>query len=292
MRPRVLVLTALSLTIAGGAAVMTNNWLQQQQGRTTQAAAAPAPIEAPREPKILVADGALTAGTILKPDHLRWQAWPEDGVLDVYVVDTAARDAAAENGRDALIGAVVRASMVDGEPITDKRVVRPGDRGFLAAMLAPGHRALSVPVNAASGISGLIFPGDRVDVILSHSIKNDRDAGGRSERTASETVLSDIRVLALDQRTDGVDGERVVAKTATLEVAPKEAETLSLAQRLGDLSLSLRPLARNGDPEAPAGPTFTTATEISRVMSAPRNTRGPTVVVVRGSEMTGVEIGE
>jgi pilus assembly protein CpaB len=288
MRSRVIVLTALSLTIAGGAAVMTNNWLQQQ-GQATQAAA-PAPVEAPKESRILVADGALTAGTILKPEHLRWQTWPEDGLLDVYVVHGKAGADQQTTAREGLLGAVVRTGMVDGEPITDKRVVRPGDRGFLAAMLAEGHRALSVPVNAASGISGLIFPGDRVDVILSHSIK---DAGeGRSERKASETVLSDIRVLALDQRTDDVDGERVVAKTATLEVDPKEAEKLSLAQKLGDLSLSLRPIARDGDAQEPARPTFTTDTEISRVMSAPRSKRGPTVVVVRGSEMTGVELEE
>ena len=290
MRPRVIVLTALSLTMAGAAAVMTNTWLQQQQGQANQAAVAPAPIEAPKETRILVADGALTAGTILKPEHLRWQAWPEDGLLDVYVVDGQAAANGDASNRESLLGAVVRAGMVDGEPITDKRVVRPGDRGFLAAMLAEGHRALSVPVNAASGISGLIFPGDRVDVILSHSIR--AEGAGRNERKASETVLSNIRVLALDQRTDDVDGERVVAKTATLEVDPKEAEKLSLAQKLGDLSLSLRPIARDGDPKEPARPTFTTDTEISRVMSAPRNKRGPTVVVVRGSEMTGVELEE
>ena len=109
MRPRVIVLTALSLTIAGAAAVMTNNWLQQQQGQATQAAVAPAPVEVPKETKILVADGTLRAGTILKPEHLRWQAWPEDGLLDVYVVDgNPARDAEAV-GREDLIGAVVRA---------------------------------------------------------------------------------------------------------------------------------------------------------------------------------------
>ncbi|MDZ7712504.1 MAG: Flp pilus assembly protein CpaB [Rhodovibrio sp.] len=290
MRPRVIVLTALSLAIAGAAAVMTNNWLQQQQGQANQAAVAPAPVEAPKQSKILVADGTLTAGTILKPEHLRWQAWPEDGLLDVYVVDGQAAADSDARSRESLLGAVVRTGMVDGEPITDKRVVRPGDRGFLAAMLAEGHRALSVPVNAASGISGLIFPGDRVDVILSHSIR--AEGAGRNERKASETVLSDIRVLALDQRTDDVDGERLVAKTATLEVDPKEAEKLSLAQKLGDLSLSLRPIARDGDPKEPARPTFTTDTEISRVISAPRNKRGPTVVVVRGSEMTGVELEE
>jgi len=156
--------------------------------------------------------------------------------------------------------------------------------------LAKGHRALSVPVNAASGISGLIFPGDRVDLILSHVIK--AEDGGGKERKASETVLSDIRVLALDQRTDDVDGERVIAKTATLEVDPKEAEKLSLAQKLGDLSLSLRPIARTGDPAEATLPTFTTDSEISRVMSAPRTKRGPTVVVVRGSEMTGLELEE
>jgi pilus assembly protein CpaB len=281
MTPRILVLVALSLIAAAGAAYMTNSWLETER----RAAAEPTPQPPAPEPdyaRVLVADGALAAGTILQRSHLRWHAWPEDGVLDSFVVR------GPETSAEPFVGAVVRASLVDGEPVTDARVVRPGDRGFLAAMVGEGHRALSVPVNAASGISGLIFPGDRVDVILSHTVTGEGEAA--RTRQASETVLADIRVLALDQRTDDVAGERVVAKTATLEVTPKEAETLSLAQRLGNLSLSLRPLAGSERP-ARQRPTFTVDREISRVMSAGPDA-GATVVVVRGSESRDVRVGE
>lgn len=273
MRLRVVVLVALSLTAAGGAAYMTNSWLQSQQ----QQAARPEPVEAEPEPvktKVLVASEQLTAGSILKSGDLSWQAWPEDGVLDSYVVQ------APEYDPKTLEGAVVRSTLMKGEPVTETRVVRPGDRGFLAAMLKEGHRALSVPVTATSGISGLIFPGDRVDVIMTHSVAP-MEKGDR-ERRASETVLSDIRIMALDQRTDDVDGERVVAKTATLEVTPKQAERLSLAQQLGALSLVLRPIARDEESDAPSYATITTDSQVSRLMRGPRN--DDKVVVMRGSE--------
>lgn len=273
MRLRVVVLVALSLTAAGGAAYMTNSWLQSQQ----QQAARPEPVEPAPEPvktKVLVAGQQLTAGTILKPGDLEWQAWPEDGVLGSYVVQ------ASDYDPKTLEGAVVRSTLMQGEPVTETRVVRPGDRGFLAAMLQQGHRALSVPVTATSGISGLIFPGDRVDVIMTHSIAPMEE--GDRERRASETVLSDIRILALDQRTDDVDSERVVAKTATLEVTPKQAEKLSLAQQLGSLSLVLRPIADSEDTDQPTYATFTTDSQVSRLMHGPRNE--DRVVVMRGSE--------
>jgi pilus assembly protein CpaB len=154
-------------------------------------------------------------------------------------------------------------------------------------MLKSGHRAITVEVNAASGLSGLIFPGDRVDVILTHTVNGDQSATG-SARRASETVLTDIRVLALDQRTDDAGDEREIAKTATLELTPKEAERISLAKRLGSLSLSLRPVAREGEDPDPAT-SFTLDNQISSVVTIPRRDdgdggapAGPKVKVMRG----------
>jgi pilus assembly protein CpaB len=280
MRLSVVVLILLSLTVAGGAAYMTNSWLQSERAQVASTAPK-APAPAPERTEVLVAAADLPAGRIVQPGDLSWQPWPDRGRLDAYVEKTP------ETAQDQpLLGAVVRASMIAGEPITETRVVRPGDRGFLAAMLREGHRALSVPVNATSGLSGLIFPGDRVDVVLTHK-SND----GARTRQASETVLRDIRVLALDQRTDDQEGERVVASTATLEVTPKQVEALSLALQLGRLSLSLRPIARAGGGDAESKRSFTFDREIS-VLANTGGETGPLVEVVRGSASTQVEVAQ
>lgn len=273
MRLRFIILIGLSLAVAGGAAYMTQMWLRAER----EAVAKPAPAPEPDTPtaEVLVAASQIPAGTILKPSHVRWQSWPEESVSENYIVKQAKTDPELE-------GAVVRQSMARGEPLTESRVVRPGDRGFLAAMLKPDMRAISVPVNASSGISGLVFPGDRVDVILTHAVDEEQSSNG-AKREASETVLHDIRVLALDQRTDDQDGKRIVAKTATVEVTPKQAEKISLAKQLGNLSLSLRPVARAGE-KKDEHLTVTVDSEVSAIVGRPRRKREAIVKVVRGGE--------
>lgn len=177
---------------------------------------------------VLVAASDLPAGTIIDKGDIKFQAWPQDGILEGFVLK-------AEGIEQPFIGAVVRRGVVKGEPVTDNRVVKPGEKGFLAAIVEPGHRAISVPVNATTGVSGLFFPGDRVDVILSHAI-----AAGDVSRNVSETILTDVRVLAVDQRVEDIDGKPAVAKTATLEVSPKQAEVIAMLSTMGKLSLSLR----------------------------------------------------
>lgn len=279
MRLRVLALLGLSLAAAGGAAYMTVAWLPSEPQNQANAKP-PEPVERPSA-RVLVADGEIPAGTIISDGHLRWQVWPEDGVAG-YIVE------GGPVARDSLLGAVARDGLIDGEPITERRVVRPGDRGFLAAMLTEDHRAMSVPVNAHSGLSGLVSPGDRVDVLLTHGVR-DQDGG---DRQASETVLSDIRVLAMDQTTDGAEAARQIAKTATLEVTPKQAEKLSLARRLGELSLSLRPVARKGDDAVASRRSYTTDREVSAIVTGDARS-GNAVVVVRGSsDAQSVPVGE
>lgn len=274
MRLRFIVLIVLSLAVAGGAAYMTQTYLRAE--REAMAKPAPEPVRAPTT-KVLVAAGELAAGTILKRSHIRWQDWPEDGVSDSYFVKQANPDHKLE-------GAVIRQSLAPGEPITEQRIVRPGDRGFLAAMLSPGMRAISVPVNATTGISGLVFPGDKVDVVLTHTVEAEQSTTG-TKRRASETVLHDIRVLALDQRTDDQDGKRIVAKTATVEVTPEQAEKISLAMQLGNLSLVLRPLAREDDEKEDKRLPVTVDSEVSAIVGAPRRaTKKETVKVVRGGK--------
>ncbi|SDF83389.1 pilus assembly protein CpaB [Limimonas halophila] len=240
MRIRLILLLTIALGAASGAAYLTQSWLNAER-------AARAEVKTDREPEqptvqVLVATKDLSAGRILKDDDLRWQAWPEGGLSDSYMLKSEKADPELE-------GTVLRRSLPQGTPVTDKIVVRPGDRGFLAAMLGEGMRAVSVPVDAAAGLAGLVYPGDHVDVILTHEIDKDQ-ANAKADRRASETVLSDIRVLALDQRTADDEGKRTVAKTATLEVTPRQAERISLAKSMGTLKLSLRPVVRDGETPA------------------------------------------
>src|SRR5690606_18694221 len=135
---------------------------------------------------------------------------------DLYVV---------ENNRplEDFIGTVVRHGIAAGEPITDTRMVKPGQAGFLAAVLNPGKRAVSIPVDMTTGIAGFVFPGDRVDVILTHSLVKESEvaADGSGSRRASETILTDVRVVAMDQSTNDQNQVASVSRVATLEVTPK-----------------------------------------------------------------------
>ena len=158
-------------------------------------------------------------------------AWCIDGSLDEL---------------EELVGAVVRSGMNPGEPITANRVVRPGDRGFLAGVLTPGMRAMAVPVNETTGIAGLVFPGDRVDLILTHSIIEETPEKS-AKRIVSETVLTNRRVLAIDQMVDDLANEPVVADNVTLELTPREIEKVNVLMDMGSLSLSLRGIAESED---------------------------------------------
>ena len=208
---RRIIVLLIALVAAGGSAMYARSWIEGQQA-TIQAVAAPAPKEEIHE--VLVADADLPAGSFVKPQHLRWQRWPTDDVPESYVLKGVRSD-------DEMIGAVVRRRIAIGEPLTDGAVVKPGERGFLAAVLEPGMRAVSVPVTPTSANSGLIFPGDRVDLILTQSLVESESEG--SIRRVSETVLSDIRIIAMgtdtsDDPEEGKANEK--AKTATLEVTP------------------------------------------------------------------------
>jgi pilus assembly protein CpaB len=142
----------------------------------------------------------------------------------------------------------VRYPITAGQPLTTGALVSPGDRGFLAAALAPGMRAITITVSAKTGVGGFVFPGDRVDVMLTQSINGSGQMGAQNF-TATETVLRNVRVLATDQSTDSeqVNGKTVVrnSQTVTVEVTPKVAEKIEVAQQVGTLSLSLRALADN-----------------------------------------------
>ncbi len=217
MSARTLLLILLALVTATFTAFYARNWMQAQRAAILASGAQPAAVQAAPAALVLVTNKALPAGSFLKADHLKWQAWPEDGVIDSYAVK-------GKREEKDFVGAVVRTAIAVGEPLTDARVVHPGDRGFLAAVLEPGKRAVSVPVNATTGISGFVFPGDWVDVILTVRFRVVEDGEAKGEpRYFSETLLTDVRVLGVDQAVENKKGEPAVAKTATLEVDPKQA---------------------------------------------------------------------
>ncbi|MEE4338616.1 Flp pilus assembly protein CpaB [Erythrobacter sp.] len=227
-----LVLLLGALIIAVGTAFAARSMFAG--GAAPEAVAAPEPTG----PKVLVAQRALPSGTIITADALGYQQWPEELVQDAYFLD-------GESDVNQLLGTVVRYPVTAGEPVTQGSLVSPGDRGFLAAALGPGMRAVTVPVSARTGVAGFVFPGDRVDLVLTQTVEGE----GRPLK-AAETVLRNLRVLATDQSTEQVSdeqGKTVVRafRTVTLEVTPKIAEKIAVAQTVGTLSLVLRSIADN-----------------------------------------------
>jgi pilus assembly protein CpaB len=247
MNIRTVLLLVVALGMAGVTAYVARGWLDAQRAALL-AAMEQEPVvekEAPVGTEVLVATRNLPTGHFVRPEDLAWQAWPEDTAIDSYV-EKSEKDSAD------FVGSVVRTPMVAGEPITEARVVRPGERGFLAAVLDPGLRAVSVRIDATSGVAGFVFPGDRVDVILTHKIKvfgiHPTKKDTAVTRVASETVLNNVRVLAIDQSTHKEDGQPDLGKTATLEVTAKQSEMLNLTSAMGTLSLTLRSLTNlDGD---------------------------------------------
>jgi pilus assembly protein CpaB len=230
-----LVLLIAALVIAVGTALIARSMFA---GASAPQADAAARVEA-QGPKVLVAQRALPVGTIITADAIGFQLWPEELVQDAYFLD-------GEADMSKLLGTVVRHPITAGEPVTQGTLVAPGDRGFLAAALAPGMRAITVPVTAQSGVAGFVFPGDRVDMVLTQEVDGTEGANLK----ASETILRNLRVLATDQSTvseKNEDGSTVVKefRTVTLEVTPVIAEKVAVAQTIGVLSLSLRSLADN-----------------------------------------------
>ena len=291
MRLRTLVLFSIALLLAGGIAVLVRSWLAQR----TPVAAAPAPP--PAQKSILVARAAITRGQILKPTDLAARPWPDAAISADYIV-------AGTPPEKSLAGAVAREPIAAGEPIIKTKVVVPGDRGFLAAVLQPGMRAISVPVDATSGISGFVFPGDRVDILITLPVPQEgTNSTSGYQHKAAETVLRDVRVIVIDQRLDSKDGQAVLARTVTFEVTPKQSEVIAVAAELGKLSLSLRSLVpQKGDKsviasiadshDAPVSGDFTLDSEVSQLLPKPSasNQSGSesTVTILRGNGTTSV----
>jgi pilus assembly protein CpaB len=277
---RRIIVLLVAVVAAGATAMYARSWIESQQNNVA-AVAAPAPKDVY---EVLVADANLPAGSFVKPQHLRWQRWPTDDVPETYVLKGV-------RSMDTMVGAVVRRGIAEGFPITDGSVVKPGDRGFLAAVLAPGMRAVSLPINATSSNAGLVFPGDRVDLILTQSLQT---ADGATTRRVSETVMRDIRIIAMGTETSDVAGQDKNyqnAKTATFEVEPRVAEKIVLLTELGKLSLSLRSLAKAEAQSVPNDEqnSYTWDLDVSHVLRSDHRLTSR-LLVLRGSDAQDVQL--
>jgi pilus assembly protein CpaB len=248
-----LALLVGALVVAVITAVMAKNMFA---GAGSQQAAAQTVAVGP---KVLVAKKALPVGTIIDADSFTFQPWPKELMQSAYYVDGQ-----PDGDTKKLFGTVVRYQITAGQPVTRGSLVGPQDRGFLAAALGPGMRAITVPVNASSSVAGFVFPGDHVDMVLTQTVSG---GGEGPPLKVSETIIRNLRVLATDQRvSEKNDDGKTEIKTfsnVTIEVTPRIAEKISVAQSFGTLSLSLRSIADNtseleravaaGDIKVPAG---------------------------------------
>jgi pilus assembly protein CpaB len=184
-----------------------------------------------------VARADIGLGQITNESLFRWQTWPSDAVTPGFVTRSA-----GPNMMTQLSGAIARAPIMAGEPITSQKLIKAGQGGVLAAILSPGMRAISTKIKEETAAGRLILPNDRVDVILSRRLRS--RSGG--EEYVSDTLFRNVRVLAIGQQIESKEGKKSAegaANTATLELTPRQAENLALANSMGELSLSLRSIA-------------------------------------------------
>jgi pilus assembly protein CpaB len=199
--------------------------------------------------EVLVAGAELAMGSIVTTEQLRWQGWPRSALSDAMITkDTL------PNGIDEIAGSVSRAPTMMGEPVRRERLIKGANGGFMSAILPEGRRAVAINIvsSGAKTAGGFVLPNDRVDIIRTG--RDEEAARARQgEIFVAETILQNIRVLAIGQNVQERNGEKViVGETATLELEPKQAELITLAQRTGELSLVLRSLAdANKSVEAP-----------------------------------------
>ena len=307
MRKGVLLFAVIAFALTGGTIYFVNTWMKNERSRL--AAAQSKKVEEPRESGVfvLVAAKDLPAGHLIAVSDLRWQSWPDKSVPTQYVVR---KDVASTDIPVNYVGTVVRRGIVASGPITGDNLIKLGDRGFLAAVLKPGTRAISMRVDESTGVAGLLYPGDRVDVLLTHEVGvkgKEADRETENKVRVSETILSNVRVIAIDQSLEDLKankGQARAPKTATLEVTPRQAEIIAVATRMGTLTLTLQSLAcaggetqtasagegpncadsKNALPdEAERGKTFTADSDVSR-MSKKENTNTTEIYVLRGTE--------
>ncbi|MFN4225390.1 MAG: Flp pilus assembly protein CpaB [Hyphomonas sp.] len=239
MSPMRIIILLLALASAGGAAFLVLQ-LSKPQVVTQTVTQSETLVQEKEvsEVQVLTVSRDFAVGETIKSEDLKWSPWPKANLVEGYYVYTVVPASIEE-----LNGALVKTPLYKGEPLLPQKIVMKGQQGILAAMMNPEMRAVSVEISAESASGGFILPNDRVDLILTYDQKAQPERGV-AERTMAKTIIQNVRVLAIDQNYEtAVEGEPTrVGSTATIEVTPREAELVAMAQRLGQVTLSLRPL--------------------------------------------------
>ena len=258
MRLVIIGFVLLAVITAGGAALIANRYINSQ----TNIQASPGVKKFKKEPVsyVIVADQRINLGTTITKGAIRWQRWPIEAVEPIFI----SADKKESGLLKKLVGTVIRQSVAAGTPLTEDMVFRRGEAGFLSGIVKETYRAVSIKVDAVSGVSGFILPGDKVDVLLTFDVKQlkkeiERSSGARSEseeqteneahvgpaKWSTETILKNVRVLGIDQEFKEEDIGSKVPKSVTLEVSQKQAEVLTVGRAMGKLALTLRSYANN-----------------------------------------------
>lgn len=243
MSPMRLIILAVALIAAIAAAFLVRGIANQQPATAVgpaQTVEKIVEVEVSQQ-KVLVAKTDLKVGTLLTPDEFRWANWPESTINPAYYTQDVAPDSMEE-----LTGSVVRSAMYADEPIMPQKIVQKGDTGFMAALLNPGMRAMTIEISPESASAGFILPDDRVDIILTELIEYSGDED-LPPQLITHTIMENTRVIAIDQTFGDVDGiPTLTGSTATMEISQEQAELLANSQRSGTLSLTLRSAADAG----------------------------------------------
>lgn len=256
MGSRQIVIIIVALAAAIGLAVLVRGMIAPKPVPPAAAAAAP------EQPvlRVLVASRDLPVGARLKVEDLEWRPWPASGVTDSFITDGSAPAPAPSGAKkieapqevltsiskmEALRGAIVKTAMAKGEPVLGTKIVRGGEGGFLSVVMDPGMRAVGIEIRPDSAAGGFILPGDRVDVVKVIEPNDDSSQGNKG--AVSETLLTNVRVLGIDQATEPAkNAKAIVGNVATLEVPAGAVEAIARAKAEGEVILVLRAVTDAG----------------------------------------------
>jgi pilus assembly protein CpaB len=228
MKPARLIVLIIAIAAGGIAALLA--------GRSEAPPPAPAPIAQIETVDVLIAGGDIGLGSTVSSQDLRWQSWPAESAGSQFIRRNDNPDAINQ-----LAGSITRQSFSNGEPIREAKLIKAKGSGYMAAILPKGKRAIAIDITPDTSAAGFILPNDHVDVILARRDAKETDKAAGADPHTGEIILSNIRVLAIDQTVEDKNGQRVVVgKTATLELSPHQSEMLARAKLMGVLTLSLR----------------------------------------------------
>ncbi|MEQ1790220.1 MAG: Flp pilus assembly protein CpaB, partial [Rickettsiales bacterium] len=253
----------------------------------------------PEAPRILVAKHGLVSGAFVQPQQdLDWQPVPvsqaPENKIDGAPVEIPNYQYENSVNIADFTGSVVRRSIRAGEPITPEMLMKSGEGGFMSAVLEPGMRAVSISVNPISGNAGFVSPGDRVDLLITYRMKGSENPNNASaDSIGSETFIRNVRVLAVDQSLDNPENKPILAKTITVEVAPSDAEKISVASEMGKISLSLVSIGIPANTEETGGAVpklqgYTLDGDVSNLLSKKENATS-IVRVIRADKVETLE---